>query len=218
MSFIDQYAPDDMPSWPVGATPRWSSRLVETDDGTEQASSRWAHPLYRFTMPDVPRAQSTYEAVAAQWMVARGPLHTWPWRNPLDFASCAMADPNEQDPPIAATDQRFGVGDGATVDFQLAKIYARDAYLYQRRITLPVVDSVIIWAGGGIVDPSGYSVSRPGGVVTFDTAPGAGVVLRAGFLFDFEVRFENDHAFEGMVQSWAASGYAAINLVEARTC
>lgn len=148
----------------------------------------------------------------------RGPRHTWPWRNPLDFTSCPLAVPNDLNPPIEGYDQRIGTGDGSTTEFQLLKTYARDDRMYQRRILLPVVDSVIVWVAGQIVDPTDYVVSRPGGVITFDTAPGFGQVIRAGYRFDFEVRFEADDTFEGIVRSWAASGYATINLLEAREC
>lgn len=216
--FIDEYAPEDMPTWPLGATPRFSTRLAQSDDGDEQASSRWAHPLYRFTMPEVARTQAVYEAVRDQWMVARGPRNTWPFRNPLDFASCAMVDPNERNPAISAQDQRIGTGDGATTEFQLFKNYARNASIYRRPIYLPIIGTVLIWGGGSIISPAAYTVSRPGGIVTFDTPPDAGVVLRAGYLFDHEVRFESDDVFEGIVKSWAASGYAALNLIEVRDC
>jgi uncharacterized protein (TIGR02217 family) len=39
---------------------------------------------------------------------------------------------------------------------------------------------------------SGWSVDTTTGVVTFDTAPGAGVAITAGFAFDVPVRFDTD--------------------------
>lgn len=216
MPFVDVYPPADMPDWPVGSTPQFATRITQSADGTEQASRRWRHPLYAFTIPEVARAQGSYEAVASHWMAMRGPRYSWPFRNPLDFCTCPMVDPNETDPPISAFDQRIGTGDGVTTTFQLYKDYVGEAYMYQRPIKLPIVDSVSIAVGGEEVDPSTYSVSRPGGIVTFDTAPGLGNVIRAGFEFDFEVRFDGDDILEGMRKSWAASGVATLSFVEKR--
>jgi uncharacterized protein (TIGR02217 family) len=40
--------------------------------------------------------------------------------------------------------------------------------------------------------PSGWSADTATGVVNFDTAPGAGVAITAGFEFDVPVRFDTD--------------------------
>jgi uncharacterized protein (TIGR02217 family) len=45
---------------------------------------------------------------------------------------------------------------------------------------------------GGVEQPSGWSVNTTTGVVTFGSAPGAGVAVTAGFEFDVPVRFDTD--------------------------
>jgi uncharacterized protein (TIGR02217 family) len=150
-----------------------------------------------------------------------GPAHTWPFRDPLDFASLALPDANVA-PTVTMTDQVLGTGDGAITSFQLQKTYTRGSQTYTRLIHLPIVNTVLVSIGGA--DPAGFSppinwtVSRPGGVVEFESPPGPGAIIRAGFLFDVEVRFEGDDAFDGIVRSYQISGFADVNLVEVRPC
>ncbi len=44
----------------------------------------------------------------------------------------------------------------------------------------------------GVDQPSGWSVNTTTGVVTFSSAPSAGVAVTAGFEFDVPVRFDTD--------------------------
>jgi uncharacterized protein (TIGR02217 family) len=54
------------------------------------------------------------------------------------------------------------------------------------------VDGVVRIALGGVEQLSGWSVDTTTGLVTFNTAPGAGVSITAGFEFDVPVRFDTD--------------------------
>ena len=44
----------------------------------------------------------------------------------------------------------------------------------------------------GAPQPSGWTVATTTGLVTFATAPGAGIAVTAGFTFDVPVRFDSD--------------------------
>ena len=44
----------------------------------------------------------------------------------------------------------------------------------------------------GVEQMTGWSVDNSNGSVTFNTAPGAGVAITAGFEFDVPVRFDTD--------------------------
>jgi uncharacterized protein (TIGR02217 family) len=61
-------------------------------------------------------------------------------------------------------------------------------------------------------------VDRLTGIITFDAAPDNGDVIRAGYLYDVEVRFESDEAFDGIVRTFGLGGFADINLIEVRPC
>lgn len=214
--FLDIYPPECMPGYPCISSPRWSTTITRVKSGAEQVLQNWQHPLWRFTLPEAVRSQEIFEAVRDHWLAMRGPVHTWPFRDPLDFASRALARPNVP-PAVTAMDQVIGTGSGSRTRFQLVKTYQRGPQTYTRRIELPLADSVVV-SVNGIVQPSGWSVTRPGGELVFAVAPPAGHVIRAGFLFDVHVRFESDDAFDGIVQGFAVAGFADISLVEVPMC
>lgn len=213
--FVDEYLDSKVPGYPCVSSPRWSTEIVAVDSGAETVNQRWANPLMRFTLPEAVRDMTVFNAVRDHWLVMRGPVHTWPWRDPLDFASVSLDEPN-QVPVISSIDQVIGTGDGVTTNFQLVKTYTRGAQSYTRTIRLPVLNTVTVSIDSNEV--TNYTVSRPGGVITFDTAPLVGEVIMAGFLFDVEVRFEDDLSFDGIVQSFGLGGFADITLIESRGC
>ena len=55
----------------------------------------------------------------------------------------------------------------------------------------PVAGTVRV-ARGGVEQASGWSVNTTTGIVTFDAAPNAGMLVTAGFEFDVPVRFDTD--------------------------
>lgn len=219
--FLDIYAPAAMPGFPCFSSPRFSTLLTSVDSGAESANRRWRHPLYKFTLPEAVRQHDVYEALRDHWLIMGGPAQTWPFKDPLDFASVALEKANKT-PAVSATDQALGSGNGAATQFQLVKTYSRGGQTYTRKIHLPVVASVVVAVDGGdpaaLSPPLGWTVSRPGGVVTFDAAVPNGLAVTAGFRFDVEVRFENDEAFDGIVQSYQVSGFADLTLIEVRPC
>jgi uncharacterized protein (TIGR02217 family) len=212
--FVDQYAPAAMPGFPCFSSPRFSTRLVVSDSGAEQANRRWQHPLRTFKLPEAVRTHTVFEAVKDHWLIMGGPAHTWPFRDPLDFASQKLAAANVT-PIVTRLDQALGTGDGAATTFQLKKLYQAGAQTYSRDILFPIAASLLVGINGAASAIS-FSVSRPGGVVTFVSPPANGAVLTAGFLFDCEVRFESDSAFDGVVRSYQVSGFADLTLVETR--
>jgi len=219
--FIDQYAPPEMNSFGWISSPMFSTQITQSDSGAEQANRRWLHPLRKFISPDAIREHNIFEAVKAHWLVMGGPAHTWPIRDPTDFASAELEAMNVA-PTLDREDQLIGTGNGAQTQFQLVKTYTRGSVDYVRPIHLPVTSSVIVGVAGAdpatFSPPLAWSVSRYGGVVTFASPPPNGAAITAGFLFDCEVRFESDDTFEGVVKSYRVAGFADIPLVEVRAC
>ena len=68
----------------------------------------------------------------------------------------------------------------------------------------------------GATQASGWSVSTVSGLVTFTTAPGAGVAITAGFEFDVPVRFATD-ALDVTLDFERLGSITSIPLVEIRT-
>jgi uncharacterized protein (TIGR02217 family) len=222
MAFLDVYMPDAVPGYPCVSAPRTRTTIQSTWGGNENRNQEWEHPLHRFTMPDGVRSWDVVESLGKMWRITAGPYRSFAWRDPLDKASCDLLAANEPDinvtARISATDQAIGTGDGFTDTFPLVKRYSYGGQSYDRTIHLPVLSTVIVADNGTLVDSADYTVSRPGGEVQFNTPPPDGHAITAGFLFDCEVRFESDDAFEVMVKTWQAGGFADLALVEVRPC
>lgn len=218
--FVDEYLPRTVPGFPCLAVPRFKTSIQLNAGGGERANQEWEHPLHRYTLPEaVARKWEVVNALTDHFKIMRGPAKTFPFYDPFDFASCPLVRPNQL-PAIAMTNQLIGIADGFTDRFQLVKKYEVGAESYTRKIYHPVVASVLIARDGVLVSASDYTVSRTTGEVLFDTPPllgGAGVIT-AGFLFDVEVRYENDEAVEAILRATRAAGFADLTLIEVRPC
>lgn len=220
-AFVDVYLPSSIPGYPCTGSPRTSTTITVASSGDEGRNKNWEQPLRRFKLPAAEARQWQIIAdLTDHFLITDGPFASFPWRDPFDFASIRLAYANETTASILARigggDQVFGVGDGLTRTFQLTKTYQRGGYSKVRPIQLPVLSSLIILDAGGAA--GSHSVSRPGGLVTFDVAPVANHVLTWGGLFDVPVRFDSDDAIDTVVAAYQVAGAAEINLDEQRSC
>lgn len=222
MSFIDEYMPDEVPGYGAISAPRFKTMIQVSAGGNERRNQEWEHPLHQFILPEaVARDTAVINGLKKHWLIMRGPFHSFPWADPMDMASIDHVPnlpSNEIEALISETDQFIGNTDGFTDTFQLVKTYSVGGETYNRTIHLPVVDTVLVAVDGVLIPDTDYTVSRPGGEITFDVPPVAGDQVTAGFLFDVEVRFESDDAFEGIVRTWQAGGFSDITLIEVRPC
>lgn len=219
MPFLDAYMPDEVPGYPCVSAPRTKTTIQVNAGGTERRNQEWEHPLMRFVMPEGVREWSVVQSLGKMWRITSGPYKSFAWRDPLDFSSGDLVVPNPETAPTPTMiDQTIGTGDGFTDSFQLTKTYTYGGSTYVRDIHLPVLATVLVADNGSLVSSGDYTVTRPGGVITFDTPPLAGHVIKAGFLFDVEVRFEADDVFEGILRTWQAGGFADLTLIEVRPC
>lgn len=220
MPFLDIYMPEGVPGYPCISAPRTKTTIQVNAGGNERRNQDWDHPLHSYILPEaIARQWAVVEDLKKHWLITKGPYYSFAWRDPLDFTSGDLDAPNPAtDPTPGMEDQALGIGDGFTDSFQLKKRYTYGSQNYDRTIHLPVLSSVVVAIDSVVVGENDYTVSRPGGVVTFDTPPTIGAEITAGFLFDVEVRFESDDAFEGILRSWQAGGFADITLIEVRPC
>ena len=221
--FKDEYIPSAVLGYPARVAPRFSTDLAQSDSGSEQANRNWTNPLRSVSIPEGVRDQATFESLKAHWLVMGGPAHTFPFRDPTDFASVALTRINHA-PTLSRIDQPLspGTGDGFNRTFQLIKRYTVGSQTYDRTIYLPVVSSILLGVNG--VDPSAASpalvatVTRYAGTVTFDIAPDPGDLLTWGGLFDIETRYEGDDVFDGIMRTFGVAGFADVPLQEVRFC
>lgn len=238
--FIDAYLPDKIRGYPFVSSPRWSTAITTVSNGDERRNQNWVHPLHRFTAPECVSCMDDLEDIKAAWYALAGPTHSFPFRDPLDFASRRLSEPNQTPSLLLRTDQYLGsydpatrsyiraVPDGIATDFQLMKEYSFGSVTYRRLVYMPVVETVLIGVNGDPPDdaistppfggPFTVEVDRRSGVVSFSAAPGEGAVLTWGGLFDVECRFESDDAFDALTRSFGVTGAADLSFTEIRPC
>lgn len=223
--FIDAPLPETIRRYEFTSSPRFSTQITRVASGAERRNQNWAHPLHRFNAPGAVECQEHLSQLHNMWMVTAGPLHTFPFRDPLDFASVDVPAADVA-PSISALDQAIGQGDGQRTSFQLTRAYWFGLESYARAIHHPIVETVRVAMNGqppeeigsSLGGPYGWTVSRGSGVIEFDHAPHPALRITAGFLFDVEARFEADDSYDGIVRSYRVSGHADLTFVEVRPC
>ena len=114
---------------------------------------------------------------------------------------------------VSSTDVQIGVGDGTSVNFQLFKVYSSSFNSYTRIIKKPVGGTVKISLDD--VETTNFTVDNTTGVVTMNTAPSSGVIVKAGFEFDVPVRFDIDQIVTS-VEQFNAGAVPEVDVVEIR--
>jgi uncharacterized protein (TIGR02217 family) len=110
--------------------------------------------------------------------------------------------------------QSLGVGDGNAKSFQLVKHYASGGVVETRVITKPVAATVKLYRDG-VEATSGWTVDTTTGLVTFTTAPAAGVQVTADFAFDVPARFDSDQ-MDVTIETYQLGSWGQIQVVEIR--
>lgn len=154
--------------------PEFSTAVVTSAGGRESRNASWAGARTRYDVGPGVRSEADIAALLDFFRARVGPARGFRLRDPFDFAASEVV---------------IGTGDGVTRGFALVKRYGETGDAPARRITRPVPGSVRVMLDG--VETQGFTV-EPGGVVMLDTAPAAGVTVRASFAFDVPVRFADD--------------------------
>ncbi|NDR57137.1 DUF2460 domain-containing protein [Aliiruegeria sabulilitoris] len=184
MAFHEVRFPDNISRGARGG-PERRTQIVELTSGDEERNASWANSRRRYDVAYGVRRADDLATVVAFFEARNGRLYGFRYKDWADYKSCL---PSQQPTP---TDQGLGTGDGTTTTFQLLKTYLSGAHSWSRSISKPVSGSVRI-ALDGVEQVSGWSVDTTTGLVTFTAAPGAGVLVTAGFEFDVPVRFDSD--------------------------
>lgn len=213
--FIDEYLPACVPGYPCTSAPVFNNIISRAASGAENAKKLWEHPLHSFNLPVKNCTHEILEGLKTHWLIMAGTAKTFPFRDPLDFASIPLLQPN-QAPAISDMDQVLGIGNGIQTGFQLIKKYELGSESYSRVIHKPIVASVLVSVNG--VNTTAFTVDRLTGEIELTTPPTTGHIVRAGFLFDVEVRFADNDTYAGVMRAYVVSGFEAINLVEVRPC
>ena len=208
MAFHEIRFPDNISRGARGG-PERRTQVVELASGDEERNASWANSRRRYDVAYGIRRADDLAAVVAFFEARYGRLHGFRFKDWADFKSC----PPSQAP--GATNQPIGTGNGSATLFQLSKRYTSGAQSWTRAITKPVGGTVTI-ALNGTPQASGWSISTATGLVTFTTAPAAGVAITAGFEFDVPVRFDTD-SLDVTLDLERLGSITSIPLLEIRT-
>ena len=184
MAFHEVRFPDNISRGARGG-PERRTQIVELASGDEERNASWANSRRRYDVAYGIRRADELAAVVALFESRNGRLYGFRYKDWADYKS---SQPSQ---PVTPTDQLIGTGTGAVTSFALLKHYTSGAQAWTRTIAKPVAGSVRV-ALDGVEQMSGWSADTTTGVVSFNTAPGAGMVITAGFEFDVPVRFDTD--------------------------
>ena len=184
MAFHEVRFPDDISRGARGG-PERRTQIVELASGNEERNASWADSRRRYDVAYGIRRADDLAAVVAFFEARNGRLYGFRYKDWADYKSCPPSGTPTPD------DQAIGTGDGSTTAFQLTKRYSSGAQSWVRTVAKPVAGSVRVAIGGAEL-MSGWSVNATTGIVTFDSAPGAGAPVTAGFQFDVPARFDTD--------------------------
>ena len=203
MSFHEVSLPARLAFGSTGGVER-RTEVVTLASGHERRSTPWASGRRRYLIGSGLRSLDDMAALTAFFEARQGRLYGFRFRDFADFKSCA---PGAEPGP---GDQSIGIGDGVTTQFPLVKAYGGTT----RRIAKPVEGTVRV-AVDGVEVLEGWSLAVTTGEVTFETAPGEGVEITAGFRFDTPVRFDADR-IRTSVASFQAGEVPDVPVVEVR--
>ncbi|MFN3993949.1 MAG: TIGR02217 family protein [Tabrizicola flagellatus] len=208
MAFHEVRFPDNISRGARGG-PERRTQIVELASGSEERNASWSNSRRRYDVAYGIRRADDLAAVVAFFEARNGRLHGFRFKDWADFKSCLPSQ------TVGPSDQPIGTGNGSATQFQLTKRYTSGAQFWTRTINRPVAGTVTI-ALNGTPQASGWSVSTTTGLITFTTAPAAGVAITAGFEFDVPVRFGTD-ALDVTLDLERLGSITSIPLLEIRT-
>lgn len=185
MSFIETPRfPDDISYGSTGG-PTWSTDVLILKSGFESRNLNWQQARYSFNAGMGVRDETQLDDLINWFNAMQGMGHSFRFKDWTDYTSSVLGT------VISFNDQQIGIGDAAEVDFQLLKLYTQGTLTRSREIKKPITGTVVI-AFDAVEQTSGFTVDTTTGIVTFSVAPGAAVVITAGYEFDVPVRFASD--------------------------
>ncbi|MDB2438389.1 DUF2460 domain-containing protein [Hellea sp.] len=175
--------------------------------GMEHRNSPHAHSRRRYNAGAGVKTLGKLHDLIAFFEARFGQLHSFRFRDPLDFKSC------KPDDVPAPTDQIIGTGDGTATTFKLIKSYVDAAGAYERPITKPVSGTVKCALNGVEILASEFTVDELSGEVEFSVPPPQDSVISCGFEFDVPVRFDIDQ-LDVSLEAFGAGQVINIPLIE----
>lgn len=177
MAYLRTYI-DPCAAYGWNGGPEFNTRIVSFDSGRERRNANWSEARQRYTLPFMNISREAYAAIRNMFQVCRGQLHVFLYRDPLNHT---------------VENAIFGAGDGTETFYQLSKSSMLDGVIYTQNIyAIPDGEPVSVFVDGTPF-PTGYTIDRDRGTITFDEPPDEDAVLSWSVAnFDIWVRFAQD--------------------------
>jgi uncharacterized protein (TIGR02217 family) len=196
--FHDVRFPPDI-SYGASGGPGYLTSVITVASGHERRNSNWAAARGRWNVAHGLKKREQVAALIAFFRARRGRAYGFRFKDWTDFQGTA---------------QMIGTGNGSLKMFPLVKNYASGGIIEGRLITRPVTGTVKVYRNG-VLATSGVTVDHGTGVVTFTTAPAAGVIVTADFEFDVPTRFDTDQ-MDITIETYALGSWGQVPVVEIR--
>lgn len=202
MGFIDVRFPTQIGYGSRGGA-GFNTSLVALTSGAEEAIARWQIPRHSYDAQFGVRDWATLLQLKTFHIQVYGSANPFRFLDPLDFTT-DPSNPSVRNATRHATEDLWigaydfddvviGTGDASNKVFQMKKFYQYgSATPRTRNLTKIISDGTTdyIKVGiNGVEQASGWSVDLLTGIITFTTAPGNGLPVTAGCMFDVPVRF-----------------------------
>lgn len=209
MAFHEVRFPANLSFGSIGG-PERRTEVVALANGFEERNTPWAEARRRYDAGVSLRSLDDIEDMIAFFEARQGQLHGFRWKDWADFKSCRPSS------GIGFEDQLIGLGDGASMEFQLIKTYRSGPSSQVRRIAKPVEGTVRVGLQGDEVQAGiHFDMDLVKGVIVFASPPAVGERVTAGFEFDVPVRFDTDR-IQVSVASFQAGDVPHVPVVEVR--
>jgi uncharacterized protein (TIGR02217 family) len=189
--------------------PSFGTTVQTTASGHEYRVTRQSRPRRRYQFDKLLMDPADWGSLIDFWVARRGHLHGFRFKDWSDFttATDGVSSPTN-------LDQVIGSGDGLETQFQLAKTYdVGGLNPLNEAIRLPVAGTLLVAVAG--VATTSYTVTNPGGLITFSSAPSLGAVVSVGFEFDRSVRFnQNDEVLNIRLERGYLANAAGLSCIE----
>lgn len=194
----------------ASSTPMWQTDVARTPSGYEKRVARRSDALRKCVAPLNIRSLNDLHELLAHFNVMQGPYYSFPFKDRLDYKSCAP------ETEISMTDTNIGTGDGVTAAFQLRKGYISGAFTHYRNILLPVSGRLLIAvAGVAKNETTHWTADYTTGIITFTggNIPTAAQAVTAGFEFNCKVRYDTND-LQVVIEAYRTGSIPTIALIE----
>jgi uncharacterized protein (TIGR02217 family) len=190
MSFHNVVFPEDYSRGVTGG-PEFRTTVVATGSGYEQRNADWATARARWDLSRLLYDTTTRDAMIAFFRARKGRAHSFLFKDWVDYYVGMAWNPTTKTLDHTGA-HNFTTGDGATLTFQLYRVYDSGGFTERRKITRPKTPIRVYLNGTLQTQPGQCSVNANTGVITFVAAPGVGVQVGWSGEFYVPVRFDID--------------------------